>query len=61
MSADTATAPPQLRRRDHLDSAARRDVATRLAEALRPKVDGPFDDLPAERFLEALDAAHRGG
>jgi hypothetical protein len=33
----------------------------RLAEALRPKVAGPFDRLPAERFLEALDDARRGG
>jgi hypothetical protein len=33
----------------------------RLAEALRPKVAGPFDDLPAERFIEALDEARRGG
>jgi hypothetical protein len=36
------------------------DVALRLAEALRPKVAGPFRDLPPERFLEALDAARRG-
>jgi uncharacterized RDD family membrane protein YckC len=50
-----------LDRRDRLDTAARRDVAVRLADALRPKVAGPFDDLPAERFLEALDAARRGG
>jgi hypothetical protein len=46
---------------DRLDSAARRDVASRLARALRPKVAGPFDDLPAERFLAQLDAARRGG
>ena len=30
-------------------------------EALRAKVAGPFDDLPPERFLEALDDARRGG
>jgi uncharacterized RDD family membrane protein YckC len=59
--ADAGAVRAFLDRRDHLDSAARRDVATRLAEALRPKVAGPFDDLPAERFLEALDAARRGG
>jgi uncharacterized RDD family membrane protein YckC len=59
--ADAGAVRAFLDRRDHLDSAARRDVATRLAEALRPKVAGPFDDLPAERFLEALDTARRGG
>jgi hypothetical protein len=59
--ADAGAVRAFLDRRDHLNSAARRDVATRLAEALRPKVAGPFDDHPAERFLEALDAARRGG
>jgi len=49
-----------LERRDRLETAARQDVAFRLAEALRPKVAGPFHDLPPERFLEALDAARRG-
>jgi hypothetical protein len=50
-----------LDRRDRLDAVARRDVAARLADALRPKVAGPFDGLDAERFLEALDAARREG
>jgi uncharacterized RDD family membrane protein YckC len=59
--ADAGAVRAFLDRRDRLDTAARRDVAVRLANALRPKVAGPFDDLPAERFLEALDAARRGG
>lgn len=58
--ADASAVRAFLDRRDRLDAAARDDVATRLAEALRPKVAGPFDDLPPERFLEALDAARRG-
>jgi uncharacterized RDD family membrane protein YckC len=58
--ADASAVRAFLDRRDRLDTAARDDVATRLAEALRPKVAGPFDDLPPERFLEALDAARRG-
>jgi uncharacterized RDD family membrane protein YckC len=59
--ADAAAVRAFLDRRDRLESAARRDVAMRLAGALRPKVAGPFDGLPAERFLEALDEARRGG
>jgi len=59
--ADASAVRAFLDRRDQLDGAARRDVASRLADALRPKVAGPLDDLPAERFLEALDAARRGG
>ena len=58
-AADVAAVRAFLDRRDRLDRAARADVAERLAEALRPKVAGPFDDLPAERFLEALDEARR--
>jgi uncharacterized RDD family membrane protein YckC len=59
--ADAGAVRAFLDRRDRLESGARRDVARRLAEALRPKVAGPFDDLPPERFLEALDEARRGG
>jgi uncharacterized RDD family membrane protein YckC len=59
--ADAGAVRAFLDRRDRLESAARRDVAMRLAEALRPKVAGPFGDLPAERFLEALDDARRRG
>jgi uncharacterized RDD family membrane protein YckC len=59
--ADASAVRAFLARRDRLDSAARTDVAARLAAALRPKVAGPFDDLPPEKFLEELDAARRGG
>jgi hypothetical protein len=58
--ADAAAVRAFLDRRERLDVAPRRDVATRLAGALRPKVAGPFDQLPDERFLEALDEARRG-
>jgi uncharacterized RDD family membrane protein YckC len=59
--ADASAVRAFLARRDRLDTAARTDVAARLAAALRPKVAGPFDDLPPEKFLEELDAARRGG
>jgi uncharacterized RDD family membrane protein YckC len=59
--ADAGAVRAFLDRRERLESGARRDVAMRLARALRPKVAGPFDDLPPERFLEALDEARRGG
>jgi uncharacterized RDD family membrane protein YckC len=59
--ADAGAVRAFLDRRDRLDAVARRDVAARLADALRPKVAGPFDGLDAERFLEALDAARREG
>jgi uncharacterized RDD family membrane protein YckC len=59
--ADAGAVRAFLDRRDGLDAVARRDVAARLADALRPKVAGPFDGLDAERFLEALDAARREG
>jgi uncharacterized RDD family membrane protein YckC len=58
--ADAGAVRAFLDRRERLQAGARRDVAVRLADALRPKVAGPFDDLPAERFLEVLDAARRG-
>jgi hypothetical protein len=59
--ADAGAVRAFLDRRDGLDAVARRDVAARLADALRPKVAGPFDGLDAERFLEALDTARREG
>ena len=59
--ADAGAVRAFLDRRDGLDAGARRDVALRLSDALRPKVAGPFDGLDAERFLEALDAARREG
>ena len=58
---DVAAVRAFLDRRDRLDRNARADVAERLAEALRPKVAGPFDELSPERFLEALDEARRRG
>jgi uncharacterized RDD family membrane protein YckC len=58
---DVAAVRAFLARRESLDRTARQDVARRLAEALRPKVAGPFDDLSPERFLEALDEARRRG
>jgi uncharacterized RDD family membrane protein YckC len=59
--ADAGAVRAFLDRRDRLDDVARRDVAARLADALRPKVAGPFDGLDAERFLEAVDTARREG
>lgn len=47
-----------LDRRETIDHRARRDLAMRLANGLRPKVTGAAAELPPERFLEAL-AAHK--
>lgn len=43
-----------LERRDGLGPDARRALALRLAEGLRPRVTGASPDAPAERFLETL-------
>jgi uncharacterized RDD family membrane protein YckC len=47
-----------LERRAGLEPPARRELAIRLARALRPKVSGVPDGLDPEGFLEAL-AAHK--
>jgi uncharacterized RDD family membrane protein YckC len=47
-----------LERRDTLAYAARRDLAIRLANGLRPKVTGAMTDPDPERFLQAL-AVHK--
>ena len=43
-----------LERRDGLGPDARRALALRLAEGLRPRVTGASPEAPAERFLETL-------
>lgn len=43
-----------LERRDGLGPDARRALALRLAEGLRPRVTGAPPEVPAERFLETL-------
>ena len=46
-----------LERRFDLEPGPRASLARQLADGLRAKVPGARDDLPAERFLEALAAA----
>jgi uncharacterized RDD family membrane protein YckC len=46
-----------LSRRDSIEYSARSQIATTLAERLRPKVTGVPAELRGERFLEALVAA----
>jgi uncharacterized RDD family membrane protein YckC len=64
---DTSAVTPQevaavrhfLERRSSLDRAARRELAVRLADGLRPKVTSAPADLPPERFLEELERIKR--
>jgi uncharacterized RDD family membrane protein YckC len=59
---DVATVRAFLDRRDTLQSSARSQIATELANRLRPRVGGGGEHAP-ERFLEMLVAAkaRRGG
>jgi uncharacterized RDD family membrane protein YckC len=64
---DTSAITPQevaavrrfLERRSSLDRAARRELAVRLADGLRPKVTSAPADLPPEQFLEELERIKR--
>lgn len=51
---ETAAVRSFLERRDGLDADARRELAARLADGLRPKVTGARADVGAEYFLEEL-------
>jgi uncharacterized RDD family membrane protein YckC len=48
-----------LERRESLDRGARRELAVRLADGLRPKVSSAPEGLDAERFLEELERIKR--
>jgi uncharacterized RDD family membrane protein YckC len=48
-----------LERRSSLERGARRELAKRLAEGLRPKVSSAPADLDSERFLEELERIKR--
>lgn len=48
-----------LERRESLDLQARRDLAVRLAEGLRPKVTSAPAEMAPERFLEELERIKR--
>ncbi len=64
---DTSAVTPQevaavrrfLERRGTLERRARRELAVRLADGLRPKVSSAPPDLGAERFLEELERIKR--
>ncbi len=64
---DTSAVTPQevaavrrfLERRDGLERGARRELAVRLADGLRPKVSSAPPDLAPERFLEELERIKR--
>ena len=64
---DTSAVTPQevaavrrfLERRESLERSARRELAVRLADGLRPKVSSAPPDLPPERFLEELERIKR--
>lgn len=64
---DTSAVTPQevaavrryLERRESLERRARRELAVRLADGLRPKVSSAPPDLGAERFLEELERIKR--
>ena len=52
--AELATVRRFLDRRESIDAKARADLATTLAERLRPKVGGAPADLRGEAFLESI-------
>jgi len=54
---ELATVRSFLERRYQLEGGPRSQLARQLADGLRAKVAGAADDLPPERFLEALAAA----
>jgi uncharacterized RDD family membrane protein YckC len=64
---DTSAVTPQevaavrrfLERRDSLERGARRELAIRLADGLRPKVSSAPPGLAPERFLEELERIKR--
>ena len=64
---DTSAVTPQevaavrrfLERRETLERRARRELAVRLADGLRPKVSSAPPDLGPERFLEELERIKR--
>ena len=64
---DTSAVTPQevaavrrfLERRESLERRARRELAVRLADGLRPKVSSAPPDLGPERFLEELERIKR--
>jgi len=64
---DTSSVTPQevaavrrfLERRESLERRARRELAVRLADGLRPKVSSAPPDLGPERFLEELERIKR--
>jgi uncharacterized RDD family membrane protein YckC len=56
---ETAAVRRFLERRDTLDWRARRELALRLANGLRPKVTSAPQDLDPERFLEELARVKR--
>jgi uncharacterized RDD family membrane protein YckC len=64
---DTSSVTPQevaavrrfLERRDSLERGARRELAVRLADGLRPKVSSAPSDLAPEQFLEELERIKR--
>ncbi|HTP19894.1 MAG TPA: RDD family protein [Solirubrobacteraceae bacterium] len=64
---DTSSVTPQevaavrrfLERRESLERGARRELAVRLADGLRPKVSSAPADLGPERFLEELERIKR--
>ncbi len=58
---ETAAVRRFLERREALEAGARRELAQRLADGLRPKVSSAPRDLDSERFLEELERVKRGG
>ena len=48
-----------LERRESLERGARRELAVRLADGLRPKVSSAPSDLAPEQFLEELERIKR--
>jgi uncharacterized RDD family membrane protein YckC len=57
---ELATVRQFLERRQDIDGQSRTELATTLAERLRPKVTGAPADLKGEQFLVALVAAKSG-
>ncbi|NUR78820.1 MAG: RDD family protein [Thermoleophilia bacterium] len=57
---ELATVRQFLERRQEIDGGSRTELATTLAERLRPKVTGAPADLRGEQFLVALVAAKSG-